>query len=299
MDSQGKQIWEYFAGAPNDETPNINRLSGAVALSENRTLLCGTEGVPRQKYPGRIVLLDGRGGVIAERDLFPQGDTVKYSARFDKCFPWGDGVGVLGSASGHGEGGGWLLRLDSNGAVLWERYPIVSSALDVQETADHELFVISRDGALMQDSRIDRVDKDGIVLLTRRLSGHAHFARAPSTGELVMITEKEPDGPTMLLKVNDVFMDIGKPMTLGRFSPRVAFELQDHSTVAFGGAFGGGWNAAVVRIYANSAWEEFPLEPLHISGWFNDAVPTGPREFATVRATLDARPLLTWISIDK
>jgi len=306
LDSSGKQLWEYFAGPPDDMTPNVNRIDGAVALSEDRTLLCGVEGAPRENSPARLVLLDAHGAVSEVRDLFPEGDKVKYNVWSAKCLRWGDGIAVLASASGIGKGDGWLLKLDRTGSVVWERFPLLGRARDVLEGQDHSLLVLSSDEVSANNSRLDRLDTEGNVLLTRKFRGQACFVRplSPADSTIRITTDEEPDGPSKLWQVEDSYLDgsfkdVEKPITLARFEPTTGYELADHSLVIFGGGFGGGWVAAVIRIYKNSATDEIPLGPLHQSGWVSDATPTSPGEFATVRHTLDFRPILAWISIEK
>jgi hypothetical protein len=150
------------------------------------------------------------------------------------------------------------------------------------------------------NSRLDRLDASGNVLLTRYIQGEARFVRPYAAFTIGIITEEVPDGPTRFFQIDSSFKDVKEAVSIGRFTSKSSYQPADRSAVVFGGVFGSGWTAAVGRLHGNSSWGELPLQPLHSSYWFNDATPTGrPNEFATVRQTAEFLPVLAWITIEK
>jgi hypothetical protein len=306
LNSKGQPLWEFLDGPPDGwnklTPPSINRVNGAVLLPDDRTLLCGVKDRGRDNNPGHLVIIDLQGTVSAQKELFPGGDEVNYSAEFTKCLPWGNGIAVLGFASGNGRSSGWLLKLDLTGAVLWEKLIPIGHAQDAIETANHELLVLSTAEHDVRNSRIDRLDGTGAILLTRKLLGRGRFVRAPTATHSIGVTlEQVPDGPTQLVFLDDSFTSSGTPIDLGRVSPRSSYQLADRRTVVFGSSFNGGWAAAVQIIHGHTASPPLTLDPSYGSDAIEDAVPTTrPNEFATVRKIIgEKRAFLEWISIEK
>lgn len=301
FEASGSQLWEFLDGSP--DSVGLHRFNGAIVLPDGRTLLCGIKGVPHEFTRAHLVILDGHGAVSVEQDIYPEGNPAKYNAEFNQCTRWGDGVAVLGSAGRGAENHGWLVKLALTGAVVWDRFIPCGGARDVMETTDHDLLVLSADNIDANNTRLDRFDRHGGLFLTRHFVGNGRFARpySPQDSTIRIVTDEEPDGPAKLWQVansNLEFKDVKKPITFDRFIPKAGYELADHSLVVFGGGFSGGWVAAVIRTYRNSAWDEIALEPRAMF-WFDDATPTGPTEFATVRRTADLHAVMTWISIER
>lgn len=304
LDSKGEPLWEFLDGPPDGwnklTPPSINRINGAVVLPDDRTLLCGVKDRGRDNNPGHLVIIDRHGAVSAEKEFFPSGDELSYSAELTKWLPWGNGIAVLGFASGKGKSSGWLLKLDLTGAVLWEKLIPIGHAQDVIETANHDLLVLSTAEHDVRNSRIDRLSATGGILFTRKLLGQARFVRASTATHPIGVTlEQVPDGPTQLVFLDDSFKNSETPIDLGRVSPRSSYQLADQRTIAFGSSYSGGWAAAVQIIHGHTASPPLILDPL--SDAIEDAVPSArPNEFATVRKIIaEKRAVLAWIAVEE
>jgi hypothetical protein len=195
---------------------------------------------------------------------------------------------------------GWLIRLDRTGAVLWQKFVPCVSASDALETTDHGLLVLSMDFPDQGDSRLDKFNANGVVVASRRITGSlGTFVRPASGATEIEIATQLDEGKTRFLRLDSAYQDVGRPKSLGKFHVRSGFELSDRSIVLFGSVPRLGETAAVGRIFSHFGWGEYPLEPLHASGWFDDAIPADrPGEYATVRR-VGFGSVLTWISIEK
>jgi len=263
--SSGDALWQYVDGPPGsweDLTPNVNRFGGAVVLPDDNTVLCGTKHKPPAHHGGHLVLLSPNGAIINQQYLFPEGKSAH---------------------------------------LVWEKRIPSGRPVDVAETSDHELLLLSGDEIDARNSRLDRIDPKGNSVLMRRINGEARFVRdlSPQRVPVGIITEELPDGPTQLVHLDSSLNAIGKPIDLGRSEARAAYQLEDKSIIIFGSIFSGGWNAAFIRVYANSSIHRYPLGPLHTAFWLQDALPTGvPNEFVTVFNSLSERTAtITWVSI--
>jgi hypothetical protein len=304
IDARGRKLWEVVDGdlaISGDTKASINRFNGGAFLSDDKTLLCGTRLSGEGLIAGRVLVVTSDGTISSAKDLFPNipGATSAY---INKCLAWNDGVALVGTFSRGMASSGWLMKLDKAGSISGQIEIPCIQAFDVVETANHDLLISSLDNSQrLGDSKIDRIDEHGRILATRHLDGKAIFVRSSGAEDSVAIVTQSFDGPTTLLRMDGSLHDVKTPVVLGQFAANKVIGLADQSFVFFGSVIARGATAAVARVYSNSSSRDFALEPLHSSGWINDAVPSDrPNEFASVRNLLSGhRAVLAWISVEK
>ena len=103
IDASGKAQWRFArTNAPN----STSYFHGAAVLPDDSTLLCGevkektTDG--RRGLPtfGLLVHIDKAGKVISEQLISPKDDKRYVPGSLRHCFPFDNGVGVLGGVAG-------------------------------------------------------------------------------------------------------------------------------------------------------------------------------------------------------
>jgi hypothetical protein len=167
VDASGKVQWRHLLPMPVWEPGVIGaQYQSAVALADDSTLLCGHEEAsdePNKPRLGMFTLIDKAGKTLSHRLLYPLGDKGLESNYFYQCVPWGDGFAVVGDSSRwigeRRESFLWLLALDTNGEVKWEKLiPNIIPSLYTQA-----LVMPNQDLMVLVLGQIVAIDTNGSV----------------------------------------------------------------------------------------------------------------------------------------
>jgi hypothetical protein len=279
-----------------DDTPlgrrkRESRFYNVVALKDDSILLCGIKSVRKRPTPF-LIFLDHDGKFTEERTLQTKEDGYPTGLR---CLKWGDGAAVLGVLARAPKGIGWLVKLDSNGSVLWEKADDLYGYDDAVEMADHSLMLIGG-----YDRSIVNVDGTGVVLGHYSIPGsdqHIMHPMSPQShvrvGVVVSTTTSEfltfnldLKGPTRSVRAAAVGIKEG-------------YELADGSLIVFGSTYRSTATANIARVYDNSTSTNFPVQPPYESPWIDDAVPGNePNQFVAVRQ-VSGNSVIAWVAVKR
>jgi hypothetical protein len=135
VESSGHVRWEFLDGGGSDSRDN--RFFEAVELPGGVTMLCGVKTID-SKPTAFIDRVNAKGELLEEHPLKPVGEGYAGSIQ---CFRWGDGVALLTGLSRTQRATGWLIKVDIEGKVQWDKYGDVYSATDHIETPGNQLLV--------------------------------------------------------------------------------------------------------------------------------------------------------------
>jgi hypothetical protein len=293
VSKSGEPVWEYVdgpAGGWTDYSDTNQRFYGVVDLANGNTLLCGTKKIDN-KISAFLVRIAPDGKLIDERILhpgsegFPTGDI--------RCVRTADGVAMLSWLAVLPRGMGWLLKLNSDGDVLWEKFGDQFGNLDAMPADNGGLFMIGG-----QD--IIKVDRKGNQLSRHRLpDGKNTFVHAVDTPTKVRVSSQNSPAKAEMI---DFDLSLHGPLHtthLENVGIKRGLESGGGITTLFGSFNSHGPTAGAARVYSNGDSKIFSVEPRFQSGWFYDAAPTDSsgREFATVRTlNTDGTGALAWVS---
>jgi hypothetical protein len=139
----GEVRWEFLEGGPdgwNDQSAKGQRFHSAIELPDQTMLFCGIKVVNKE----RLVLLDHLGvdgSLIDERVIRP--DREKSSITGFDCIRWNDGIALIGGASGYPAGTGWLVKLDWQLNLQWQKFDDQYVGANVMEAASGGFFYIN------------------------------------------------------------------------------------------------------------------------------------------------------------
>ena len=294
VSKSGESIWEYVdgpAGGWTDYSDNHQRFYSAVDLANGNTLLCGIK-----KIEGRIsaflVRLAPDGKLIDERILqpgsegFPSGEIL--------CLKTKDGVAMLSWLAVLPSGMGWLLKLDTAGNVLWEKFGERFNRLDAMAADNGGLFLIGAQDVI-------KIDREGNELLRLRLPPGADHKFIHPVGEPAKVRIGITLS-TLKSEIVDFDLNLHGPLHtthLDNIGIHRGLDSTDGLATLFGSRYFNGPTAGAARVYLNGDSKMFTVEPRYQSGWFYDAVPTDAAslEFATVRTlNTDGTGALAWIT---
>jgi hypothetical protein len=173
-DSTGRILWKHVE--PSDKGMHESSESeyhGAVLLKNGNILLCG-EHSTRDHQAGAplITVLDGKGRLVEQPALYPNGNGSMFTSTIYKCINWEGGIALVGGGSDAHNGFYWLVKLDSNGTLEWQ-----STGTDPLEGAvqgfDHSLVMV---GADLTAIRLGTFDEHGGVVARRSIEGYTNDA---------------------------------------------------------------------------------------------------------------------------
>jgi hypothetical protein len=293
VSKSGEPIWEYVDGPANgwtDYSDNHQRFYGAVDLVNGNTLLCGIKKI-ENKISAFLVRLTPDGKVIDERILQPGSEGFPTGGI--QCVNTKDGVAMLSWLAVLPRGMGWLLKLDTAGDVLWEKFGDQFGNLDAMPADNGGLFVIGGKDVI-------KIDQEGNQLARHRLpDGDNKFVHSVGAPKKVRISSVSSPVEAEII---DFDLDLQGPLRtthLDNIGMDRGLDLGNGVVTLFGSRYFHGPTAGAARVYPNGESKMFTVEPRFQSGWFYDAIPTDSsgREFATVRSlNTDGTGALAWIS---
>lgn len=310
VDANGNVVWRYELSAYNPSAPKEGKghYNSTAVLPDDSAIFCGEmELAPTpEKRVGDIVgmltHLDKAGRLMSHQLLYPNSDKDYSLSRLDKCMSWGDGVAVVGHVSHFPKQGGredsfWLIALDGNGEIKWEKIiPKVRDG-DAVVMPNQDLLIFSgfeRNGTIWNAGSI-RLDKNGEIKSQRTDQVFGKLV-TPVVAEPVLrqFLSGYDNRPAALKTLSEQGEDMGlAKFEIRPLSPEQIYLMPDHALVFFGTEYGakGGespsagitWLSADLK---NS--ETFTFRNKSYSAGIDDAVPTGkPGEFVTVRRAIE------------
>jgi hypothetical protein len=301
-DSQGTLLWQY-----NDPVGDTNQTvsqsvpqteyHGAVPMANGNTLLCGGQYKGGQT-DNLLVILDRNGRPIERRVEVPNDDPrLKYS-NFYQCFPWREGILLVGNANDGKHGYIWLVELDATGArtrqAIIDNVPAAAAAVGPS-------FVFTAWNS-PDDFRVIRTNEKGETIAKRIIAGEfiVQLRSVAETNNTWILIYRA--GKATLYALDERLQDAQPPKEIkGYFDPEAGrgYVLADGSVVLFAR----GSNAAVVLINRQGnplAIREF--SPKYTSISVSDAVPVSADEFVTVRGSVSQNPkdqglVMSWVKI--
>jgi hypothetical protein len=303
-DGQGGLLWQY--NDPIDDRNHTvgqsapqSEFHGAVPLVNGNTLLCGG----KDKGGGTdslVAILDHNGRLVERHAEVPNGDSRYIYSNFYQCFPWQDGILLLGNANVGTHGYIWLVELDANGVkrrqALVDNVPAVAAGTVVGPS-----FVFTAWDS--EDSfRVIRVTEKGETIAKRVIAGEfiVQLRSVVETNKTSILIYRA--GKTTLYTLDEHLQDVQPPKEIkGSFDPQAGrgYVLADGSIVLFGR----GSNAAISLIGEQGktlAIREFNRKYASFS--VGDAVPISADEFVIARGSVSQDPtdqglVLSWVTI--
>jgi hypothetical protein len=261
-------------------------------------LFCGIKVVNKD----RLVLLDHLGvdgSLIDERVIRP--DREKSSITGFDCIRWNDGIALIGGVSGYPAGTGWLVKLDWQLNLQWQKFDDQYVGANVIEAAGGGFFYIN---TFMSNPNGSKTTLMKLGPTGEIIARHALFD--DDSPVPVYPVEPRSDVRLALMKdtLNTEIIDLDDQLSgpkrvikLHNAGVNKCLELRDGSIAIFGSYFHNIASAAVTRVYRDGSSERFPVEPEIGSPAYYDAVLTGnKRQFAAVRSVDFGHAVLEWIS---
>jgi len=304
-DSQGKRLWQ-FNDPFDDKDPTISQsvpqteFRGAVPMANGNTLLCGG----KYKSGGTdnlLAILDRKGRLIERRVEVPNDDPrFKYS-NFYQCFPWRDGILLLGNANDGRLGYIWLVELDGSGAkrrqALMDNVPAVAV-----DTVIGPSFVFTAWNS-PDDFRVIRTNEKGETIARRVIAGEFIVqlrSMAESSQTSIIIYGA---GRARLYTLDERLQDAQPPREITNFDVLAGcgYVLADASIALFGRRP----NAAVAWISGkDKTYIARTFDSKYISSTVSDAVPLSADQFVTVRGGVGQDPkdqglVMSWVTIQE
>lgn len=307
-DAQGKLLWKYEEPSdPSVKLAEQSGFNGVVPLSSGNVLLCGKHST-NESQTGLLIILDGGGRVVERRRVFPNDDRGIFSSSFESCIPWGGGFAVMGAGTDGRKGFFWLMRLDKNGVIEWEKAgPEVPGFVGVA-TADQNLVLMGNIAGFEGGVIIAKINQQGHTIVERK-TGFLEAApvRSLDSHSGVMVVAVDKSFHSALLSLNGDLRDGGSDKPAGLISIRdgCAYELLDRSVVLFGNRPGSVYRSAIEWINRGGKGDEVREmtvpSPRDSSFSMSDAVPLSANKFAAIRDQVTAAPentgvVLSWLT---
>jgi hypothetical protein len=312
--SSGEVVWNY--GMPTEADKDFKgikgTLFGALMLSDNSTLLCGSKTADKKGGPttGYLVHVDGAGKVLDQLSLYPNGDTRFGLSMFERCIAWGDGFALIGGTTDGTHPAGWLIKLNNRGLNEWEKVSPDVGGLDAVETVEHDLVTLNP-GPRQFTTTLRRFDSHGQLIATRDFEGlpNSLMRSMEPTANAYCVTAAFPSGKQTMWTLDRALRDLSPARPIEKvgsdWSNGRAFVYPDQSLAIFGYADAGGGEsiAAISVVKPNSQLQaEYKFRRGEGSIWINEATPLpSGTEFTTVRwwaVSQENRGIkLNWISI--
>jgi hypothetical protein len=300
-DSHGTAVWQFID--PIDSTMDTGSQSvlqsefhGAVSLANGNTLLCGG------KYQGGqtnnlLVTLDRHGKVVEKRVEVPNDDARFIYSNFYQCFPWRDGILLLGNTNDGTHGYIWLVELDGNGVK--RRQAFVDSLVAAGTVVGPSFVFTAWDS---QDNvRVIRANEKGETIAKRVIAGEfiVQLRSVAESGQTSVIIYRA--GRASLYTLDERLQDARPPREIANFDVLAGcgYVLADASIALFGRRP----NAAVAWISGkDKTFTMRALDSKYVSFTVSDAVPISADQFVTVRGSVSQDPrdqglVMSWVTI--
>jgi hypothetical protein len=304
-DSHGTPLWRFIdpidgtVDTGNQMVPQ-SQFHGAVSLPNGNTLLCGG------KYKGGqtenlLAILDRNGRLIEKRVQVPNDDSRFIYSNFYQCFPWQDGLLLLGNTNDGTTGHIWLVELDATGRQ--KRQSFVDNSPPVTAGAATGPSFVFTAWDSQDNFRIIRANDKGETIAKRVIAGEfivqlRPVAETSKTPILVYRADK-----ATLYTLDERLLDIQPPKEIkGFFDPQAGrgYVLTDGSIVLFGRSS----NATIALVSAQGSTQAtWAFNPKYPSFSVSDAVPVSSDELVTVRGSVSENPrdqglVLSWVTIN-
>ena len=315
-DAAGKVLWRNLQDKPLTGGGYATAFTGAVAMPDGSTYLCGnTTGHPGKDYaPALLTHLDAAGQLLGEQFFLPQKRLEHGISYFDGCLRWGDGMMIVGHISQYNnikefgknqEHYYWLLMLDSAGKVKWEkRLPTAFDTIDgiqsILVASDSSLVFAGRRS---YETELFRISANGDLISKKSLAGVFQFVRPIVPDEMLQIYGfVEPKGDDTLfamITLNEQLEEIHRTQgkQASNFSINLVYRMPDQSLAMFGRAIhsmGEQYASGIAHVdptLQSSQKLELAHAPFYDGGSIDAATPTGNvGEFLTARKLLEHQP---------
>jgi hypothetical protein len=303
-DNHGTSVWQFID--PIDSKIDTGSRSvpqsefhGAVPLANGNTLLCGGK-YKNGQTNSLLVILDRHGKLVEKRMEVPNDDTRSIFSNFYRCFPWQDGLLLLGNTNDGAHGSIWLVELDGNGVkrrqAFVDNLPAVAAGTVVGPS-----FVFTAWDS--QDSfRIIRANEKGEIIAKRVIAGEfiVQLRSMVESGQTSVIIYSA--GRASLYTLDERLRDARPPREIANFDVLAGcgYVLADASIALFGRRP----NAAVAWMSGkDKTYAVRPFDSKYISSTVSDAVPVSADQFVTVRGSVSQDPrdqglVMSWVSIN-
>jgi len=305
-DIHGTLLWRFIDPLDGridtgSESLPQSELHGAVPLANGNTLLCGG------KYKGGqtdnlLVILDRNGSIVEKRVEVPNDDPRLIYSGFYQCFPWQDGILLLGNTNDGTHGYIWLVELDGNGVrrrqALLDNVPTVATV--AAGTVVGPSFVFTAWDS--QDSfRVIRANEKGETIAKRVIAGDfiVQLRSTVESNQTPVIIYRA--GKATLFTLDERLQDARPPRDIANFDilGGRGYVLADASIALFGR-----WpDAAVAWISGqDKTYTMRSFDPKYVSSTVSDAVPISADQFVTVRGSVSQNPkdqglVMSWVTI--
>jgi hypothetical protein len=305
MDGEGNRLWQYDdpvdASRSSGQSPPQSEFHGAVPMANGNTLLCGGK-LKGSQTNNLLVILDVRGSVVEQRVEVPISDSHLTYSNFYQCFPWHDGIVLLGNANDGTHGYIWMVELDGNGVT--KRQTLVDNAPAPPDgTVDDQGFVFTAWDA-EGSFRVIKTNETGRTLAKRVIAGDSivQLRSIVATGRTSILVYR--GDKATLHTLDERLQDAEPPRDIkGYFDPQAGrgYVLADGSVVLFARDS----NAAIGLLNKQGrrlAIREFG--PTYKSLSVSDAVPVSAEELVTVRGSVSEDPkarglVVSWVRIQE
>ncbi len=302
-DSHGALLWRFID--PIDSRINTGSESvpqsefhGAVPLANGGALLCGGQFKDGQTE-SLLVILDHKGSLVERRVEAPSDDPHFVYSNFYQCFPWHDGILLLGNANDGTHGYVWLVQLDGSGVKIGQALVENVPAMRAGSTAGRG-FVFTA-WASNDSFRIIRANEKGETIAKRVIAGEfivqlRSLVESRQTSVIIY-----GNGRATLYTLDEQLQDARPPRQIPNFDALAGcgYVLADDSLALFGRRP----NAAAAWISArDNSYIVRPFDSKYVSFTVSDAVPIAADQFVTARGSVNPDPkeqglVMSWVTI--
>jgi hypothetical protein len=270
-----------------------------VALANGNTLLCGGKFKGGQT-DNLVVILDHNGRLIEKRVQVPNDDSRFIYSNFYQCFPWQDGVLLLGNTNDGTHAHIWLVELDANGLKKQQSFVDTAPPGTVGTAAGPSFVFTAWDS---QDSfRVIRTNEKGVTIAKRVIAGEfiVQLRAVVETGKTSILVHRAEKAT--LYTLDERLQDLEPPKEIrGYFDPQAGrgYVLADGSIVLFGRSS----NASITLMSAQGNPQAVrAFNPKYASSFVSDAVAVSSDQFVTVRGSVSQDPIdqglvMSWVTI--
>jgi hypothetical protein len=277
VESSGQVRWEFLDKAGSD--PRDNRFFDAVELPEGLTMLCGVKTID-SKPTAFIDRVNDKGELLDEHSFKPGEEGYAGSIR---CFHWGDGVALSIGIGRTLRATGWLIKVDIEGKVQWDKFGDLYRAVDGIVTSEDQLWLLSNEG---NGLALKTFDTEGNLLRQSTIAvpdGALRLVHALTPKQITHVIVTTDEESILLTVPAD---SASKPHTtsLKNVFAHKAYELTDGTVAIFGNERRRGATANITRVFEGDKRRSYLFDPLYASQWIVDAAPAnGANEFLTIR----------------
>jgi hypothetical protein len=302
-DSQGILLWKFTDQIDNridtgSQSVPQSEFHGALPLANGNTLLCGGK-YKNAQTESLLVILDRNGHLIEKRVDAPNDDPRFVYSNFYQCFPWQDGILLLGNANDGTHGYIWLVELDANG--LKKRQALFDNVAAVNAgTVVGPSFVFTAWDS--NDSfRVIRTNEKGESIAKRVIAGEfiVQLRSMVESRRTSVIVYR--DGEAVLYTLDERLQDARPPRQITNFDILAGrgYVLGDSSIALFGRRPGAAvaWVSGQDKTYTMRSFDS-----KYVSSTVSDAIPISADRFVTVRGSINQDPadqglVMSWVTI--